>query len=158
MLFSDLLKTVISSEIKVAPESISLSARSDFPEPEFPNINAADIMLGAYPSGSRKGTPSAPSSNNPYALSEVRMYDYAVNEIGLKYEDYILTSEKYHRPNEVNYLLGDYTKAKTELGWSPETSFKDLVKLMVQSDLKLAEREKTLIENNLLVPTWEHSL
>lgn len=80
------------------------------------------------------------------------------NEIGLKYEDYILTSEKYHRPNEVNYLLGDYTKAKTELGWSPETSFKDLVKLMVQSDLKLAEREKTLIENNLLVPTWEHSL
>lgn len=80
------------------------------------------------------------------------------NEIGLKYDDYILTSEKYHRPNEVNYLLGDYTKAKTELGWSPETSFNELVKLMVQSDLKLAEREKTLIENNLLVPTWEHSL
>ena len=54
--------------------------------------------------------------------------------------------------------IGDYTKAKTELGWSPETSFEDLVKLMVESDLKLAEREKTLIENNLLVPTWEHSL
>ena len=52
--------------------------------PEFPNINAADIMIGAFPSGSRKGIPSAPSSNNPYALSEVRMYDYAVNEIGLK--------------------------------------------------------------------------
>lgn len=80
------------------------------------------------------------------------------NEVGLNYEDYVITSEKYYRPNEVNYLLGDYTKAKTELGWSPETSFKDLVKLMVKSDLKLAEREKTLIESNLLVPTWEHSL
>ena len=80
------------------------------------------------------------------------------NEVGLNYEDYVITSEKYYRPNEVNYLLGDYTKAKTELGWSPETSFEDLVKLMVESDLKLAEREKTLIENNLLVPTWEHSL
>ena len=80
------------------------------------------------------------------------------NEVGLNYEDYVITTEKYYRPNEVNYLLGDYTKAKTELGWSPETSFEDLVKLMVESDLKLAEREKTLIENNLLVPTWEHSL
>ena len=80
-------------------------------------------------------------------------FDYA----NLNYEDYVVTSEKYLRPNEVNHLLGDPSKAKQYLGWEPETSFQELVKLMVQSDLKLAEREKTLIENNLLDPTWEYS-
>ena len=67
-----------------------------------------------------------------------------------------MTSDKYFRPNEVNYLLGDSSKAKKELGWNNELSFDELVELMVNSDLKLAEREKVLIENNLLKPTWEY--
>ena len=79
------------------------------------------------------------------------------SEVGLNYEDYVTTSEKYFRPNEVNYLLGDYSKVNQQLGWKPETSFKDLVKLMVNSDMLLAEREKTLIEKKLMVPTWEYS-
>ena len=83
--------------------------------------------------------------------------DIGFKEVGLNYEDYVVTSEKYLRPNEVNHLLGDPSKAKQYLGWEPETSFQELVNLMVQSDLKLAEREKTLIENNLLDPTWEYS-
>ena len=83
--------------------------------------------------------------------------DIGFKEVGLNYEDYVVTSEKYLRPNEVNHLLGDPSKAKQYLGWKPETSFQELVKLMVKSDLKLAEREKTLIENNLLDPTWEYS-
>ena len=83
--------------------------------------------------------------------------DIGFKEVGLNYEDYVVTSAKYLRPNEVNHLLGDPSKAKQYLGWEPETSFQELVKLMVQSDLKLAEREKTLIENNLLDPTWEYS-
>jgi len=83
--------------------------------------------------------------------------DIAFKEVDLNYEDYVISSEKYFRPNEVNHLLGDYSKAKKHLGWKPETSFKELVKLMVQHDIKLAEREKTLIENKLLSPTWEHS-
>jgi GDPmannose 4,6-dehydratase len=44
--------------------------------------------------------------------------------------------EKYYRPSEVNHLKGDYSKAKKELGWIPETSFKDLVKLMIKNDIK----------------------
>ena len=44
--------------------------------------------------------------------------------------------EKYYRPTEVDQLLGDASKAKTELGWKPKTSFEELVKLMVQSDWK----------------------
>ena len=43
---------------------------------------------------------------------------------------------KYFRPSEVDFLLGDYTKAKTKLGWEPEVKFKELVKLMVESDFK----------------------
>ena len=81
----------------------------------------------------------------------------AFGEVGLDWEDYVVTSEKYYRPNEVDYLLGDSKRAKNELGWSPKVNFSSLVKKMVESDLKLAEREKVLIENNLLEPTWEHS-
>ena len=83
--------------------------------------------------------------------------EIAFKEVDLNYEDYVISSEKYFRPNEVNHLLGDSSKAKKHLGWKPETSFKELVKLMVQHDIKLAEREKTLIENKLLSPTWEYS-
>ena len=43
-------------------------------------------------------------------------------------------SEKYFRPSEVEELLGDSTKAKTELGWKPEVSFYELVKMMVKGD------------------------
>ena len=81
----------------------------------------------------------------------------AFQEVGLNWEDYVVTSEKYFRPNEVDYLLGDSKKAREKLGWYPAESFQSLVKKMVESDLKLAEREKVLIENNLLEPTWEHS-
>ena len=81
----------------------------------------------------------------------------AFGEVGLDWEDYVVTSEKYYRPNEVDYLLGDSKRAKDELGWSPKVNFSSLVKKMVESDLKLAEREKVLIEKNLLEPTWEHS-
>ena len=79
----------------------------------------------------------------------------AFGVVGLDWQDYVETSEKYARPNEVNHLLGDPSKAKKILGWEPEYSFDDLVNAMVESDLTKAEREKVLIENNLLKPTWE---
>lgn len=45
-------------------------------------------------------------------------------------------SPKYYRPAEVEVLLGDFTKAKNELDWSPEVKFEDLVRLMMSSDIK----------------------
>ena len=60
------------------------------------------------------------------------------------------------RPNEVESLLGDPTKAKTELNWENKTSFNSLVKLMVESDLNSAKQEKILIEEKLIKPTWEN--
>ena len=54
---------------------------------------------------------------------------------------------EYYRPTEVETLLGDATKAKTKLGWQPKTTFQQLVKEMVDSDLHLAERDSALIKS-----------
>ena len=76
--------------------------------------------------------------------------------INLNYEDFVLSSKDYFRPNEVNYLLGDSSKASKQLGWKPKVSFDELVKMMVESDIKLAKSEKIAIEQGLLKPTLEH--
>ena len=53
---------------------------------------------------------------------------------------------KYFRPAEVDILIGDYSKAKKELGWEPKTKFKELVRIMIESDFnKLKSGEKILI-------------
>jgi len=80
----------------------------------------------------------------------------AFEYFSLNWEDYVLTSERYFRPNEVNHLLGNPSKAKDKLGWEIKTSFEELVKLMVESDLELAKKEKVLYENGMLKPTWEY--
>ena len=82
--------------------------------------------------------------------------EVAFKSVDLEWEKYVETSEKYFRPNEVDYLLGDSTKARTRLNWEPKVNFQELVQLMVNFDMKEAEREKVLIENNLLKPTWEN--
>ena len=79
----------------------------------------------------------------------------AFSHVDLNWQDYVKTSSLYERPNEVNHLLGDPTKAKNELGWTPDTSFEDLVKMMVESDISLAEKERVLTEKGLMKPTWE---
>ena len=76
----------------------------------------------------------------------------------MNWEDYVESSEKYFRPNEVDYLLGDSSKARKKLNWEPKISFQELVKLMVDHDMKEAEREKVLIDNNLIKPTWENPI
>ena len=52
----------------------------------------------------------------------------------------VSVNPSYYRPTEIDILLGDYSKAKTVLGWSPKTKFHDLVKLMAESDLKKVQR------------------
>ena len=60
----------------------------------------------------------------------------ACNCVDLDWRDMAVISEKLKRPLEVNYLLGDASKAKKKLGWYPKTKFKELVKIMVQADLQ----------------------
>ena len=75
--------------------------------------------------------------------------------VGLNHEDYIQTSEKYFRPNEVDYLLGNPKKALDNLDWKPETDFRELVKMMVEHDINEAKKDYTLLKENLISPTWE---
>jgi GDPmannose 4,6-dehydratase len=56
----------------------------------------------------------------------------------------VAVDPRYFRPTEVDNLLGDATKAKTRLGWTPKTTFKELVKEMTVEDLKSAERDELL--------------
>jgi GDPmannose 4,6-dehydratase len=70
--------------------------------------------------------------------------DRAFKRVGLNYEDYVEIDPRYYRPAEVDLLLGDPTKAKTKLGWEPKVAFEELVDMMVDADVELAQREKTL--------------
>ena len=69
--------------------------------------------------------------------------------LDLDWNEYVGFDKKYERPAEVELLIGNPQKAKKQLGWEPKTTFKGLVSLMVQEDMKLAQREKTLAEANL---------
>ena len=65
----------------------------------------------------------------------------AFNLLDLDWEKYVEYDKRYERPSEVDLLIGDPSKAKKQLGWEPKVRFKDLVKLMVDADLKLAKNE-----------------
>jgi|TARA_Y100000389_G_C17470258_1_gene529830 GDPmannose 4,6-dehydratase len=95
------------------------------------------------------------ATGNAYSVKDFA--EQAFKIVNLNWEDYVATDKKYERPNEVHHLLGDPSKVNNELRWQPKTTFTELVKMMVESDLILAEREKVLIEKNLLRPTWENS-
>ncbi|MDB3983816.1 GDP-mannose 4,6-dehydratase [Acidimicrobiia bacterium] len=95
------------------------------------------------------------ATGETYTVKEFLEEAFAV--VNLDWDKYVESSQKYYRPNEVNYLLGDSSKAQNELGWKPETSFKELVKMMVESDMELAVKENVLINEGLLKPTWNNS-
>jgi GDPmannose 4,6-dehydratase len=64
--------------------------------------------------------------------------------VDLDPDDFIAIDPRYFRPTEVDELLGDPSKAKKQLKWEPTTSVEELAKMMVEHDLELARREKTL--------------
>ena len=59
----------------------------------------------------------------------------AFNHVGLDWTKYVKVDEKLYRPVDVNVLIGDYSKAEKKLGWRPRTKFKEIVKIMVETDL-----------------------
>ncbi|MBU2599498.1 GDP-mannose 4,6-dehydratase, partial [bacterium] len=61
----------------------------------------------------------------------------AFSYVGLNWKDYIEIDMRYFRPTEVEFLHADITKAKEKLKWQPKIGFKDLVKIMVDSDMRL---------------------
>jgi len=96
-------------------------------------------------------------------ISVRRFVELAFNEVGITMEwkgkgkdekgidkatgDVIVEIDpRYFRPTEVDLLIGDASKAKKKLGWTPKLTIEDLVKEMVASDLKLFEKDKYLLE------------
>ena len=59
----------------------------------------------------------------------------AFGHVGLRWEDHVVIDESFMRPAEVDLLVGDASKAEAELNWAPQTSFGELVRLMVDADL-----------------------
>ncbi len=63
--------------------------------------------------------------------------ELAFDHVGLDWEDHVVIDEKFFRPAEVDLLVGDSTKARSELGWKPKVTFEELVHSMVEADLDL---------------------
>jgi len=74
------------------------------------------------------------------AHSVRELVDAAFAHVGLDPDEHVRIDPKYLRPAEVEHLIGDPSKARDKLGWSPSTSFEEMVKLMVDSDLELLAR------------------
>jgi GDPmannose 4,6-dehydratase len=64
------------------------------------------------------------------------LVDTAFDLVGLDYRDYVRFDHRYDRPNEVAELCGDASKARSQLGWQPHVSFKELVEIMLAADLR----------------------
>lgn len=80
-------------------------------------------------------------------MISVRQFcEHCFNHVGLDYNDFVEIDPRYFRPAEVEQLLGDPTKAREQLGWDPKTSVEDLAIMMVDHDLEIASREKTLLD------------
>jgi GDPmannose 4,6-dehydratase len=72
--------------------------------------------------------------------------DEVFNYLTLDWQKFVEVDPRYFRPAEVDLLLGDASRAKKALGWSPKITFKQLAKMMVDADMKLAQRERLLKE------------
>ena len=75
--------------------------------------------------------------------------DLAFRHLDLDWQEFVRIDPRYFRPTEVDVLIGDASKAKKKLGWQPKVSFKDLVVMMVEADLR-AERLK--LEGSQSIP------
>ncbi|HEX8889932.1 MAG TPA: GDP-mannose 4,6-dehydratase [Pyrinomonadaceae bacterium] len=70
--------------------------------------------------------------------------DEAFGLLDLDWKEYVEKDPRYYRPAEVDLLLGDASKAREKLGWQPKVNFKQLVRLMVEHDMELAQQERSL--------------
>ena len=81
------------------------------------------------------------ATNESHSVGEFA--EKAFDIVGLDSKDFVKVDKRYFRPADVNYLCGDYSRAKEILGWEPKTKFNDLVELMMNEDLERWERWKS---------------
>lgn len=80
------------------------------------------------------------ATNETHTVKEFVEETFA--RVGLDWTQHVEYDDRYERPAEVDLLIGNPAKAKKQLGWAPKVKFKELIKIMVDADLSLAEREK----------------
>jgi GDPmannose 4,6-dehydratase len=80
------------------------------------------------------------ATNEMHSVRE--FLEAAFGHIGLDWQKHVEIDPRYYRPAEVDLLIGDYSKAKRQIGWVPKTRFVDLVKLMVDADVELLRRHR----------------
>jgi GDPmannose 4,6-dehydratase len=80
------------------------------------------------------------ATNETHSVKE--FLEVAFGHAGLDWRKYVEVDERYYRPAEVDILIGDYSKAKRQLGWEPKTRFADLARLMVDADIELLRRHR----------------
>jgi GDPmannose 4,6-dehydratase len=73
--------------------------------------------------------------------------ELAFRHAGLDWEEHVVSDPRFMRPAEVDLLIGDATKARTKLGWSPTVTFEELVGMMVENDIKLQERQQREVDH-----------
>ncbi|MCB1174054.1 MAG: GDP-mannose 4,6-dehydratase [Leptospiraceae bacterium] len=64
----------------------------------------------------------------------------AFAHVGLNWQDYVVIDQRFIRPAEVDLLIGDSSKARSELGWQPKVSFEGLIQMMVEADLRRLQK------------------
>jgi GDPmannose 4,6-dehydratase len=74
--------------------------------------------------------------------------DETFGYLDLDWQQHVEIDPRYYRPAEVDLLLGDPSKAKKNLGWEPKVTFRELARMMVDHDLRLAERERAAAEHD----------
>jgi GDPmannose 4,6-dehydratase len=74
------------------------------------------------------------ATNETHTVRE--FIEEAFGHVGLDWQQYVKYDPRYERPAEVELLIGDPAKAKAKLGWEPTTKFRELVKIMVEADVK----------------------
>lgn len=84
------------------------------------------------------------ATNETHSVREFVIETFA--HLNMDWEKHVKYDARYERPAEVELLIGDPAKAKKQLGWEPKVKFKELVKIMVDADLKLAQAEKRVLE------------
>jgi len=87
------------------------------------------------------------ATNETHSVKEFCQETFAY--LDLDFEKYVDYDKRYERPAEVDLLIGDPAKAKKQLNWEPKVKFKELVQIMVDSDLKLAKRELAVAQANI---------
>jgi GDPmannose 4,6-dehydratase len=76
-----------------------------------------------------------------HACTVRRFLQTSFEHAGLHWEKYVKYDARYARPTEVDALIGDYSKAKRELGWEPQVKAEELARIMVDADIKLLDDE-----------------